>query len=112
MLLVVCTGATAGERVRARVRLGVGVRMGVLLGVLLGIMLLLLLLLLGIGRAGVTLILVLVRMVVIIGLAGRWARGLHALGDSVDPVRDAGLSGHIALVGLRGVVVLSHGWVD
>ena len=109
MLLVVCTGATAGERVRARVRLGVGVRMGVLLGVLLGIMLLLLL---GIGRAGVTLILVLVRMVVIIGLAGRWARGLHALGDSVDPVRDAGLSGHIALVGLRGVVVLSHGWVN
>lgn len=85
--------------------LRVSVGVGVLLGVLLWIML-------GVGGARMALVLVLVRLVVVIGLAGGWARGLHALRNSVDPVRYAGLSGHIALVGLRGVVVLSHGSVD
>lgn len=45
-------------------------------------------------------------------MAGRWARGVHALGDIVNPVGDAGLCGHEAVIGLGGVVVLSHGLGD
>lgn len=41
---------------------------------------------LGIGGTRVALVLVLVQRMVIIGLARGWARGLHALGDLVDPV--------------------------
>jgi hypothetical protein len=106
VLLMACARVVAVERVGARVRLRVGVGVGVLLGVLLWIVL-------GVGGAGMTLVLGLVRMVVgVIRLTGGWARGVHALGNGVDPIGDTGLSGHIALVGLRGVVVLSHGSGD
>lgn len=42
------------------------------------------------------------------GVMGELTACLHALGDSVDPVGYAGLSGHVPLVGLGGVVVLGH----
>ena len=71
-----CARVVAGEGVGARVSLGV--RVGVRLGVLLWI-------LLGVGGARVALVLLLLGMV-FIRMTGGWARGLHAMGDIVDPV--------------------------
>jgi len=47
-------------------------------------------------------------MAVIRGGVGELTAWLRALGDSVDPVGYAGLSGHEPLVGLGGVIVLGH----
>ena len=42
------------------------------------------------------------------GVMGELTACLQALGDSVDPVGYAGLSGHVPLEGLGGVIVLGH----
>ena len=42
------------------------------------------------------------------GALGELTARLHALGDIVDPVGYASLSGHITVIGLGGVIVLGH----
>lgn len=60
--------------------------------------------LMGVGRAGT----------VLVGVGGvlgdGWARRLRALGDIVDPVRYASLSGHVLVIGLGREIVFSHVW--